>query len=465
MSRNTITNKVQEVEAFLGKLSLSKNLLQIISALESSIPKGKLYLVGGVVRDAFLGKLNSCENIDIDLATDLDANEVLTRLEANNIRVVPTGLQHGTVLAVINESHYEITTFRAGRSLKKETIEDDLSGRDFTINALAYGIQEKKIIDPFFGVRDLNDKILKAVESATDRFNEDPLRVLRAIRFGPASGFQLETDTANSIKTSASKLKTVAIERIRQEIEKFMILPYAAKGIQALADFGLLEFTFPELTATIGFEQNKFHVHDVFDHTIDVISKTPPDLILRLAALYHDIGKVYTLTIDEDGGRHFYDHEKISENICKDSMQRLKFSKDQIEAVSTIVRLHMRPLNCGPTGVRRIIRDSGIYYDQWREFKNADRPVVFDDNLLEQMKENFDKMVHVEKNRVVGSVYGDLSISGEDILTLGIKPGPVVGKVLNFLKELILEHPEKNNPEVLLKIAKDEMSKFLLKSE
>jgi tRNA nucleotidyltransferase (CCA-adding enzyme) len=434
----------------LTGIAARDEILKIKSALTEN---AKLYLVGGVVRDV----ISQIDTEDIDLTTDLEAYDVAKLLEAANIRVVPTGLQHGTVMAVINQKHFEITTFRAGKKQNRGTIIDDLSERDFTINAIAFCLKEHKLIDPFNGFEDLHNAILKCVNSATERFKEDPLRVLRAIRFGTAAGRQIDESTANVIPNFSEQLKNVAIERIQKEISKILLSDYAAEAIRDLHKFKLLEIIFPELIPTIGFEQNKFHNQDVFEHSLSVLSACPNDLMLRLAAIYHDIGKVYTLSVDQQGNRHFYDHEKISAQITQESMERLKFSKEQTDTVTCIVKLHMRPLDCGPSGTRRILRDSGEHYLRWRQFKNADRPVVFDDDLLEQLKVRFDQMVQAEFDRQVGSVYSKLAISGDDLIALGMKPGKLMGTILSELKELVIEDPEFNCREKLLEIAKQKI--------
>ena len=438
----TLDETVDRLKNIAGRSQIQK--------IKLALPEdSKLYLVGGVVRDV----ISQIDTEDIDLTTNLEAQDVARFLEAANIRVVPTGLQHGTVMAVIDEKHFEITTFRAGKKENRGSIIEDLSERDFTINAIAYCLDEHKLVDPFNGFNDLQSAKLKCVNNPTDRFNEDPLRILRAIRFGTAAGRDIDKITAEVIPNFAQHLKTVAIERIQKEISKILLSDFAAEAIRDLHKYNLLEIIFPELIPTIGFEQNKFHNQDVFEHSLSVLSACPKDLMLRLAAIYHDIGKVYTLSVDQQGSRHFYDHEKISAQITQESMERLKFSKEQIDTVTCIVKLHMRPLDCGPSGTRRILRDSGQHYDRWRQFKNADRPVVFDDDLLEQLKVRFDQMVQAEYDRQIGSVYSKLAISGDDLIALGMKPGKQMGALLSELKEMVIEDPEYNDREKLLEIA------------
>jgi tRNA nucleotidyltransferase (CCA-adding enzyme) len=418
--------------------------LQII---RTALADDQLHIVGGAVRDALLG----IPSFDIDLATSLSAQDASVLLEKNNIKTVATGLKHGTITAVIEKDNIEITTFRAGRiDVAPHTIEADLTGRDFTINAIAFSCKDEKVIDIVGGIEDLNANVLKAVGNPEDRIKEDPLRMIRAVRFGAAAGRAIDHKLSDSIKSHHELLKKVAVERIRVELEKILMEQYPAAGVDALRALGLLPYTFAELLPTIGFDQNRYHTKDVYGHTLDVLSECPPDKILRIAAVYHDIGKAYTLSVDKDGNRHFYDHEKVSQDIAHREMQKLRFSQDDIDAVSTIVRLHMRPFDCGPSGVRRLLRDVGSQFPRWREFKNADRPAVFDDDKLLEMKVRFDEMVQTERNRVVGSFKSPLAISGDDLKELGFKPGKEMGTILNQLKELIIEDPDKNDRQFLI---------------
>jgi tRNA nucleotidyltransferase (CCA-adding enzyme) len=453
-SKNFYSKKTQEIQDLnqanktLSSLVDSACLQRIYSALGR---ESNLHLVGGLIRDVLLG----IDIKDIDLCTSYEISDVIQKLEQSNIKIVETGIQHGTILAVVEQTHIEITTFRAGKPGNRGTILDDLSERDFTINAISYCFKEKKIFDPFLGINDLKEKVLRAVGDPQKRFIEDPLRILRAIRFGPAEGRIIEAETEKAIITQKSKLSNVAVERIRNEINNILLADYPVAAIRELSRLNLLDFTFPELIPTIGFEQNKFHTEDVFDHTMTVLGGANADLISRLSAIYHDIGKVYTLSTDQNGNRHFYDHEKISAEIAEKSMLKLKYSAEEIKAVKTIVALHMRPMDCGPSGTRRILRDSGEYYELWRKFKNADRPVVFDDDLLEQIKTNFDQMVQAELDRQVGSVYGKLAVNGDDLIKLGVKPGKKMGEILNFLKEQVIENPDLNSYDQLIAIARN----------
>lgn len=409
-----------------------------------------LALVGGSVREL----LSQQAATDFDLAIRLHPDRVKSLLEQVGIRVIETGIEHGTVLAVLDHKHYEITTYRVPGprvgNRYSETLETDLSGRDFTINAIAYDLASQRFVDPFLGAEDLKKGILRCVGSAEERFKEDPLRILRAVRFGPASGRTIHSETEKAAILLHDLLSSISIERIRNEFEKILMSSHPAQGLRALARMQLLPQTIPELQQTIGVEQNDYHVHDVFEHTLSVIENSPADRILRLTALFHDLGKPATLSIGDDGQRHFYLHEKVSTTICHDVMKRMRYSQSDIDTVSLLVATHMRPLSCGPQGVRRLMRDLGPHLESWFQFKFADRPPRGDPGEFEAGVAHFTALLDAEKNRVVGSVYSSLAISGEDVLKSGVAEGPAIGKILKSLNDEVLDDPEKNTRDYLL---------------
>lgn len=433
----------------LRAVTRSRLLAPILAALGSD---AQTHIVGGTVRDALL----DISAVDIDLASRLSPDVARERLLNAGLHTVDTGLKHGTIMVVIEGQHIELTTFRTKHAgVYAETIEADLSLRDFTLNAIAYSIENDAIIDPFGGVTDLQGDRLRAVGAAAERFIEDPLRMLRMIRLGTAAGRAIDPECLAFTHANAKLLAEVSIERIRSELEKILVAPAAADGLRTLVSSGLAAVVLPELLPTIGFEQNDFHIHDVFEHTLWVLERAPHELTIRLAALFHDLGKPASFSLGENGQRHFYRHEEIGEKICREAMQRLKFSNDTSKAVSTVVRHHMRPLDCGPAGVRRILRDVGEHYDAWRQIKIADAPPKMSPEEFQKLLSNFDLMVHAEFERQKGSVYGKLAVNGEDLKILGCKPGPGMGQLLKFLEELVIETPELNDKSELLRRAQE----------
>ena len=442
-----------DAEAQLRLLVQQGPLQKLISALSPA----ELYLVGGSVRDAFI----TTADTDLDLATALTALEVKQRCDSHGIRIIETGIQHGTVLAVIDEVHIEVTTFRVPTSRDvhqtARDISTDLSGRDFTINALAFDVKEQKIIDPHNGLVDLERSILRAVGSAEERFVEDPLRILRMIRFGDAQGRTIEASTLSAAHKHVALLEKVSCERIKGELDKILLSPFPHRGLRKIHEMGALPYTIPELLPSVGFEQNKFHIHDVFEHTLWVLERTPHDGILRWSAIFHDIGKPHTLSVDPDGSRHFYSHETVSEELSKKRMKDLRFSTDDSRSIASIVRHHMRPLDCGAPGVRRIIRDLGKDLSRWRQFKSADSPPTVSDQDFTTIANRFDEMLDTELKKMAGPSYGKLAVTGQDLMSLGIKPGPQMGKLLKELEELVIEDPSVNSTERLLDEAKKRM--------
>lgn len=428
------------------RYATSRIVAPIAQALGGS---SKLALVGGTVRDLLLG----LEPRDLDLATVLKPEEVASRLSAIGIRVIPTGIEHGTVTALSEGAPVEITTFRMpgprSGARYSDSIEQDLAGRDFTINSIAFSIAEGVLVDPYGGVDDLSQRLVRAVGDPRERFEEDPLRVLRMVRFGPAHGWRVEPLTHGAGADRATLLSTVSVERIKSELEQILMSSDPSSGIAAIKELGALAIVLPEALSSIGFEQNEFHTEDVFEHTLSVLRRAAPDRLVRLAALFHDLGKPASLSIGEQGRRHFYQHEMISERLCEQAMTRLRFSHDDIAAVRLLVRLHMRPLDCGPAGIRRLIRDLGEQMDRWRCLKYADAPPKMAAAEFEQQMAAFDTMVRTELAKAVGSPFKSLALNGDDLKGMGVAPGPGLGEILRELHELVIETPELNTKERL----------------
>ncbi|MFN4894330.1 MAG: CCA tRNA nucleotidyltransferase [Pseudomonadota bacterium] len=444
------TQSRAEAKAALDNLCNS----QILKRLYNALQPAELYLVGGCVRDAFFGKTAT----DLDLTTNLEASEVRDRCVAHGLRVIETGIQHGTVLVLVDDTHLELTTFRepADRTtqIRARDISIDLSGRDFTINALAFCVSSRQLIEVCGGIQDLIDGQVRAVGDPTTRFKEDPLRILRMIRFGPAIGRTIDPDTLQAATATVADLATISVERIRHEVEQILKSPYPAAGIIMVKDIGGLPWTIPELLPAVGFEQNRYHIHDVFDHTMAVLDRTPCESILRWAALFHDIGKPHTLSVDESGDRHFYLHEIVSTELSWKRMEHLKFSHEDMKRISSVVRHHMRPLNCGPAGVRRLIRDLGDNLSLWRVFKEADSSPTINTADSARVTQAFDALLETEQRKMAIPSYGRLAINGEDLKAIGVKPGPKMGHILKQLEEIIIEDPQKNSRERLIELAK-----------
>ena len=443
------TSKINEQ---LEALAKSPEIRRIYQALGND---ADLYIVGGVIRDIALGK-----NInDIDLASVLKPDVAIARLNKAEINSYTTGLEHGTITINLNKKNFELTTFRLASVREKSefsnSIFEDLGGRDFTVNALAFSVKENKLIDPLLGLRDLEKNLLKAVNSAEDRILEDPLRILRAFRFGPANGLNLDQDLLQAILKQKKLLKEVSIERIRDEIIKIVMSQFPRTAFQKMYEVGVLEIVLPEFLQVFNFEQNEFHTEDVFNHIMSVVERAKNTEVQKLSALFHDIGKPQSLSIDENGKRHFYNHETIGANITRQVMQRLKFSNSLTDKVSKLVLFHMRPLNCGPSAVRRLIRDLGDDFNDWLLLKIADKSPTISEQGFQSEYDGFVNLLNIEKQRQASPVYGKMAIDGDDLKQMGFSEGILIGKVLKYLNEILMEEPEKNNKEYLEQKARD----------
>ncbi len=424
-------------------------------------PHSSLALIGGTVRDALLGRAHE----DLDFASALTPHETMTLLAQHGVRTIPTGLKHQTitVLPIDGLPHVEITTFRgpnlqaAGGQSFSKTIEEDVQFRDFTLNALAYLVSERKFVDKVGGLEDITTGTIRAVGHAGDRFAEDPLRVLRMVRFACVFSFRIEGKTFAAAPKFAPQLEHVSVERIREEYNKILISEKPDWGTLTLIELGAFAHIIPEVLSFVNFEQNSFHTADLLTHTLEVVRKTSPDLILRLAALLHDVGKPQTLSIDEETQeRHFYLHEVTGAEMSERILRRLRYSNEIIDAVVTLVRTHMRPLESGPGGLRRLLRDTGEHYQLWRELKEADASSCkLDPATLEQRLTDFDRQMAEVKLGPKLSPLSSLAIKGTDLLALGMAEGPRIGEILRALHERVLDQPELNERETLLKLASE----------
>jgi putative nucleotidyltransferase with HDIG domain len=444
--------------------------------------EGTVYAVGGCVRD----RLTDREPKDIDLATDLSPETMLKLDDTGNdqwhVTCLPIGIEFGTVVCIIefnnepNVKHrIEVTTLRKdistdGRHAEvsfSKDIKEDLERRDFTINAMAVNIgdpwEHDIIIDPFNGQEDLKNRIIRAVGDPEKRFQEDYLRMVRACRFtGYGDGFTIEPRTWTAIaKYKHELLKHVSVERIREELIKMMMTPHPDKCINALKNTGLLKHVIPPLYDCVGVEQNKFHAETVYEHCVAVCKHLPADKpILRLAGLLHDIGK--PITKDGDGANcSFHNHEikgaRIAYNFMRDY---LRFSNEDCEYISLIVRYHMFhfDLDSKKKTVKRWLRKTkGLHKDLFI-LRMADRagnkaktgrPLVttYMTDLMAKIKE-------IEEWEEPMSVL-DLRISGANLIEMGYKPGPQFGIILRALLEKVDDDSSLNETKKLEELAKE----------
>jgi len=414
-------------------------------------------LVGGCVRDLLRGVPVS----DWDVGTSARPEQVLHLYPG----AIPTGMKHGTVTIPTPAGPCEVTTFRVERGYSDgrhpdrvefvPDLESDLARRDFTVNAIAWNPISGDQVDPFGGRADLAAGILRAVREPLERFREDGLRPIRAARFAATLEFQIEDRTAKALGQARDGVERVAVERVRDELMKMLGGRLPSLGFEALRGSGLLPVLLPELHACVGAPQNRYHAYDVYNHTLHTIdAATPEKPVVRLAALFHDLGKPATRAEKEGGEATFYNHQIESAKLAEEAMTRLRFSKDTIARVVHLVRHHMFDYRSEWTdaAVRRFVRGVGAE-------NIAD---LFDlriaDNIGNGTKTGFPHYLGEFRERIEAVHQAqealslrDLKITGEDVMReLGLPAGPRVGKILNRLLDEVIEDPRLNDRNRLL---------------
>ncbi len=435
----------------------------LLAQLKKAFADRQLYLVGGAVRDELLGR----ETQDLDFATDCRPEETRTRVQDWADAVWLVGEKFGTVGLEKNGVKAEITTFRADRYegpgrhptvTYGDNIQEDLARRDFTINALAQEVHCGELIDPYGGREDLARRLVRFVGEPALRIQEDPLRLLRAVRFCAQLGFSLEAATEQAVRQFAGEIARISWERIRDEYDAILLSPQPGKGIRLLVDLGLAHYTLPELE-TLRFPQNpRYHLKDVLEHTLESVDLTPANKTLRWTLLLHDIAKPATFSTDEDG-IHFYRHEEIGAEMAGKILAQLRQPADFIARVRKLIRYHLRTTSYQPewsdAAVRRLMYDLGEDFDAAIEVSKADvgatRALPWDDfpgrmaGLLERVK-RIGEAAELARMKPL--------LTGEEVMALlNIPPGPLVGEVHRFLLSEQIEGrittPEQARDEVL----------------
>ena len=417
-----------------------------------------LALVGGSVRDALLGRLGN----DLDFTTDARPQDVLKIVRPWADAVWEVGIAFGTVGAQKDGYQIEVTTYRSeahDRTSRKpevsygDSIEEDLVRRDFTVNAMAVALPEKKFIDPHGGLDDLGTRVLRTPGTPEASFSDDPLRMMRAARFAAQLDFEVAPEVVTAMTEMSGRLEIVSAERVRDELNKLVLSAHPRKGLTLLVDTGLAEHVLPELPA-LRLESDEHHRHkDVYEHTLIVLEqaialeKEGPDLTLRLAALLHDIGKPRTRRFEKDGRVSFHHHEVVGAKMTKKRMTALKYSNEMVKDVSRLVELHLRFHGYGSgewtdSAVRRYVRDGGPLLSRLHKLTRSDcttrnkRKAVALARTYDGLEE---RIAQLQEQEELDSIRPDLD--GNQIQEiLGIRPGPAVGKAYKFLLELRLEN-------------------------
>ena len=438
------------------KIELPKEVKNIISILDKE--GFEAFVVGGCVRDSILNRNPD----DWDITTSAKPEDVKKIFN----RTFDTGIEHGTVTVRMGGQSFEVTTYRIEGEYKDsrhpESVEftsdlkEDLMRRDFTINAMAYNDQVG-LVDEFGGIKDLENKIIKCVGNPTERFSEDALRILRAVRFAAQLGFDIDKETEDAMKELAPNLRNISAERIQTELEKLIMSDNPGMFIKVY-ELGITKVILPEFDRLMEQEQiSIYHDHNVGVHTIKVLENTRKDKILRWTALLHDITKPDEESIDENGQHHFKNHPDSGAEVAKSIMKRLKMDNKTIRSVYHVILHHDdRPYSLDPESIRRNVHEIGKdYYDYFLAFSYADymgkseyaREVGFP--MLKYCKEQFEEI----KKKGYATSIKELKITGKDLIDLGAEPGEKIGEILEELLDMVLTEPEINIHEKLVKIA------------
>ncbi|WP_086462720.1 CCA tRNA nucleotidyltransferase [Agreia sp. VKM Ac-1783] len=422
----------------------------------------ELALVGGPVRDAFLGRPAK----DLDFTSNATPDEILAVVSTLTKSTWDIGRDFGTIGAMIDGEQVEITTYRSDsydQQTRKpivafgDSLEVDLTRRDFTVNALALRLPELVLVDPSGGVEDLLAGILRTPSTPAISFGDDPLRMLRAIRFSAQLGFDIESETLDALATMGESLKIISAERIRDEFSKLLLTPSPRRGVELLVETGLAELVMPEIPA-LRLERDEHHHHkDVYQHSLTVLDQAieleesrdsfeGPDLVLRLAALMHDIGKPATRRLEPGGVVTFYHHDVVGSKIAKKRLRELRFDNDTIHDVARLIELHLRFFGYTEgawtdSAVRRYVRDAGPLLERLHILTRADvttrntRKSHMLSFAYDDLETRIAELAELEEMQAVRP-----DLDGEQIMAiLGIRPGRDVGEAYRFLLEMRLD--------------------------
>ena len=419
----------------------------------------QIYLVGGAVRDAILG----IETKDFDFTTNASSEDSIKMLNKNKYKTTEIGRAFGTIETTVGDYSIHITTYREDKynkdSRKPEIktsgeLETDLSRRDFTVNAIAYDINNNEIIDPHGGLKDLSEGLIRTPDTADISFSDDPLRMLRACRFVSTHGFTPNNELFKAISKNVERIEIVSTERIRDEFTKLLTGKEPSLGLKAFVESGLSELIMPELNELKIEVDPKHHHKDVYEHTMVVLDRVSPTLVSRMSALLHDIGKPKTKGI-ENGKVHFRHHEVVGAKMSKKILKRLKYDNETIKKVSLLVENHLRPhtfkMGWTDSAVRRYIIDAGGLLEELNDLVRADittkNKAKYEEinKYLDEMEERIKEVAEKEELSKLRP-----PISGDEIMDMfDLEPGPSVGVIMKALYEQRINDGEVSKEEAI----------------
>lgn len=434
-------------------MNIPKEVAYILAVLEKN--GFEAYAVGGCVRDSLLGRIPK----DWDITTSASPLEIKKCFP----RTIDTGIQHGTVTVMIGKEGFEVTTYRIDGNYSDgrhpdavcftSNLLEDLKRRDFTINAMAYN-PERGIVDAFGGQEDLKNGRIRCVGCAKERFGEDALRMLRAIRFSAQLGFYIDEETREAIVALAPNLQKVSKERIQAEMIKTLTSPHPEK-IQDAWTTGLMQYIMPEFDLMMKETQdNPYHCYDVGTHTLVMLQNIPNDKVLRLTALFHDMGKPATAVMDENGQKHFYGHAPVGVQMAEKRMRDWKMDNDTIEQVKALIGYHSYPFRRDKKIIRRVLNKIGKpLFLPLMEVMRADT-LAKSDYTKQDRLDDIEAIINLYKEIIEAQEcfqMKDLAVNGKILIGAGMKPGKELGEVLHEMLEYVLEHPEDNQKDFLMK--------------
>ncbi|MCU6762926.1 CCA-adding enzyme [uncultured Roseburia sp.] len=434
-------------------IKLPQKVAKIIDCLQSY--GYEAYAVGGCVRDSILGK----EPDDWDITTSAKPEDV-KRLFPHTI---DTGIAHGTVTVMLGHEGFEVTTYRidgeyADARHPDEVIftpdlKEDLKRRDFTINAMAYNDSEG-LVDCFGGALDLKNGVIRCVGDAKERFGEDALRMLRAVRFSAQLGFEVEVQTQDAIKKLAPSLAKISAERIQTELVKLLISPHP-EAMRQVYELGISDVVLPEFSVMMRTPQhNIHHMYSVGEHTIHALELIRPDKVLRLTMLFHDVAKPVCRTTDEDGVDHFRQHPQTGAKMTEQILRRLRFDNATIQRVTALVEIHDQKPPLQIVKVRQTISRNGL--EQYPELFEVKRADICAQSMYQRKEKlayvcGYERLYEEILRRGDCLLIKDLAVSGDDLIAAGMERGKQIGEALLLLLQDVLKHPEWNQKEILLK--------------
>lgn len=434
-------------------IELPQKVKSILDALSAA--GYEAYAVGGCVRDSLLNKIPQ----DWDITTSATPDQVKAVFD----KTIDTGIRHGTVTVLKGGEGFEVTTYRIdgdyedGRHPKEVTftrsLTEDLKRRDFTINAMAYN-EQAGLVDLFDGAGDMKKGLIRCVGNPRERFTEDALRMLRAVRFSAQLGFSIEEGTRAAIRELAANLRKISAERIQTELTKLLVSEHPAE-VRTLYETGISAEIFPWLDRMMETPQNTpYHCYTVGEHTIQSLEHVPKEKVLRLTMLLHDIAKPVCRTTDARGVDHFKGHPKAGAAMAGEVLRQLKFDNDTIDRVTALVLWHDDNPPVTPASIRRAMHRIGQrQFPALFTVKRAD--TLAKSSYRQQERLDYIDAYEAQYRKILEErqcvTLKDLAINGRDLMEAGMKPGKEMGEALNHLLELVLEHPEYNTREILLK--------------